>query len=329
MGQQRLRLCQVETRSLIWITGMMFAVILVFQCFELPYGNVLSSLFSAGNVSAVGNSTVWTGYSPYKSEMINNMTILNGSNTTYAINERANNTGISNGRDRNPQDDSVPDRSGGSNQSLRSDEDINADKESSSENLVEPNKISMAANVKSVDNGSAPDEAREPEQSFYLKNDTTDSNFSIHKIEKEKNSSTSDHIESPDAGYVSPSPALPPMTSSYAASQPVVDTNIRSPVVDSNTSLLEKDRTTASDINENSGNLRDELTPLGDNSSLNRVPEVNKGLEMPTSSVVSISEMNNLLIQSLASYHSMVCVNFSFRWRGSFWQLYVYKELLH
>ena len=92
---------------------MMFAVILVFQCFELPYGNVLSSLFSAGNVSAVGNSTVWTGYSPYKSEMINNMTILNGSNTTYAINERANNTGISNGRDRNPQDDSVPDRSGG------------------------------------------------------------------------------------------------------------------------------------------------------------------------------------------------------------------------
>ena len=244
-------------------------------------------------------------------------------------NERANNTGISNGRDRNPQDDSVPDRSGGSNQSLRSDEDINADKESSSENLVEPNKISMAANVKSVDNGSAPEKTRETEQSFYLKNDTTDSNFSIHKIEKEKNSSTSDHIESPDAGYVSPSPALPPMTSSYAASQPVVDTNIRSPVVDSNTSLLEKDRTTASDINENSGNLRDELTPLGDNSSLNRVAEVNKGLEMPTSSVVSISVMNNLLIQSLASYHSMVCVNFSFRWRGSFWQLYVYKELLH
>ncbi|KAL4604538.1 hypothetical protein ACB092_10G199900 [Castanea dentata] len=289
MDQQLLRLCQMGTKSLIWVTGMMFAAILVFQYFELPYGNVLSSLFSADKVLVVRNGSISTGHSPNKSEMINNMTVLIGSNTTYAINERANNTEIFNGRDRNPWDASVRDRNGGTNQSLKFDEDINAE------------------------------EAREPEQSFNVKNDTTNSNFSMHKIEEDENSSTSEHIESSDAGFASPSPALPPMTSSHASSQSVVDIDSTPPVVDSNTTLLEKDRTTASDFNENSGNLRGELIPLGDNSSLNRVTEVNKELEMPTSSVVSISEMNNLLLQNRASYHSMTPQ----------WPSAVDQELLH
>ncbi|KAM4087378.1 hypothetical protein ACJW30_10G173800 [Castanea mollissima] len=295
MDHQLLRLCQVETKSLIWVTGMMFAAILVFQYFELPYSNVLSSLFSADKVLVVRNGSISTGHSPNKSEMINNMTVLIGSNTTYAINERANNTEIFNGRDRNPWDASVGDRNGGTNQSLKFDEDINAD------------------------DGSAPEEAREPEQSFYVKNDTTSSNFSMHKIEKDENSSTSEHIESSDAGFASPSPALPPMTSSYASSQSVVDIDSTPHVVASNTTLLGKDRTTAPDFNENSGNLRGELIPLGDNSSLNRVTQVNKALEMPTSSVVSISEMSNLLLQNLASYYSMTPL----------WPSAVDQELLH
>ncbi|KAM3736590.1 hypothetical protein ACB098_10G175300 [Castanea mollissima] len=271
------------------------AAILVFQYFELPYSNVLSSLVSADKVLVVKNGSISTGHSPNKSEMINNMTVLIGSNTTYAINERANNTEIFNGRDRNPWDASVGDRNGGTNQSLKFDEDINAD------------------------DGSAPEEAREPEQSFYVKNDTTSSNFSMHKIEKDENSSTSEHIESSDAGFASPSPALPPMTSSYASSQSVVDIDSTPHVVDSNTTLLGKDRTTAPNFNENSGNLRGELIPLGDNSSLNRVTQVNKALEMPTSSVVSISEMSNLLLQNLASYYSMTPL----------WPSAVDQELLH
>ncbi|KAM3736589.1 hypothetical protein ACB098_10G175200 [Castanea mollissima] len=275
MDHQLLRLCQVETKSLIWVTGMMFAAILVFQCFELPYSNVLSSLFSADKVLVVRNGSISTGHSPNKSEMINNMTVLIG------------------------------DRNGGTNQSLKFDEDINADKESSSENFVEPNKISMADTVKNIDDGSAPEEAREPEQSFYVK--------------KDENFSTSEHIESSDAGFASPSPALPPMTSSYASSQSGVDIDSTPHVVDSNITLLEKDRTTAPDFNENSGNLRGELIPLGDNSSLNRVTQVNKALEMPTSSVISISEMNNLLLQNRASYHSMTPQ----------WPSAVDQELLH
>lgn len=261
----------------------MFAVILVFQYLELPYGNLLSSLFSAGKASVVGNSSFQTGDSPSQSEFIGNMTNLIGSNShsTISVHEKANNTRTSNGRDRNPKDASVSDKNGGSNHSLGLDENINAAKDSSPENLVKLNNISRAADVKSAKNGSAPEEAREPEQRFYQTNYTTDSNFSIHKIEKDDNTSTSEHIESSDAGFASPSPMN---SSPHVASVPLTDKN--------------------SSLNR---------VPEVNNSSLNRVPKVNKGLELPTSSVVSIAEMSGLLVQSRASSHSVVCVSFSFK----------------
>jgi hypothetical protein len=280
----------VEARRLIWLIGMMFAVILMLQYFELPYGNLLSSLFSAAKASVVGNSSFQTGDSPSQSEFIGNMTNLFGSNShsAYSVHERANSTRTSNGRDRNPKEASVSGKNGGSNHYLGQDEDINAAKDSSP---VKLNNISRAADVKSANKGSASEETREPEQRFYQTNYTTDTNFSIHKIEKDDNTSTSEHIES------SPLPAVPPLNSSpHVTSPPQADKNA-----------------TTSFINENSGKLQSDLIPSGNNSSLNRVPKVNKGLELPTSSVVSISEMSGLLLQSRASSHSVVCVSFSFK----------------
>jgi hypothetical protein len=180
---------------------------------------------------------------------------------TFSVHERANNTWTSNGRDRIPKDASFSGKNGGSNHSL------GLDKDSSPDNLVKLN------NISSENNGSAAEEAREK---FYQTNYTTDSDFSIHKIEKDYNTSTSEHIESSDSGFASPSPAVPPMNSSPHVASP-------------------------------------SLSRKGRNSSLNRVPKVNKGLELPTSSVVSIYEMSDLLLQSRASSHSVVCVSFSFK----------------
>lgn len=273
MGRELLCLCRVEARRLIWLIGMMFAVILVFQYCEFPYGNLLSSLFSAGKASVGGNSSFQNGDSPSQSVSIGNMTNLIDSNSlsTYSVHERAN---TSNGKDRIPKDASLSGKNGGSNHSL------GLDKDSSPENLVKLN------NISSENNGSAAEEAREPEQRFYQTNYTTDSDFSIHKIEKDYNTSTSEHIESSDAGFASPSPAVPPMNSSpHVASPP--------------------------------------LSGKGKNSFLNRVPKVNKGLELPTSSVVSISEMSDLLLQSRASSHSVVCVKLQLQVMlgyGIFWQ---------
>ncbi|KAG6670690.1 hypothetical protein I3843_Q045700 [Carya illinoinensis] len=211
MGQQLLRLCLVEARRLIWLAGMMFAVIFAFYYFEFPFGYVLPSSFSAGKVSLVPNSHSHSGDSPSKSEVFGNMTISISSNSpsTFSTHERANWT--SKGRDRNPE-----------------------------------------------------------------------------------NASVSDRNES------SPMNSLPNATSS-----PVVNKNISTPIVNSNLSTLESERTKTFDINENSRKSQKHLTPLGNNSSSNRVPKLNKGLEMPDSSAVSISQMNGLLLQNRASYKSM------------------------
>lgn len=306
MGQQLYSLCQVETKKLLWVMGMLFGVIIVFQYFELPYGSALSSLFSAGKVSGVVNSGFPNGNSPSKPNTIGNITFLNGSNSTntHAIHERSDNIGKSEGMDSKQKNDFLSDRNGSLNNSLGLDVNNNASKEPSSENLVELNGNSTVANVNNWGNRPAPEEAKEPKQSFYQKNDTTDGNFPVGKVGKGTNASTSGHIGNADTGFASPSPALPP---GPPVTSTIVDTNIRTPVVDSNTSLLEKNGTTASEINKNSGLLQGSPTPLDDNSSANRVPMVNKGIET-TSAVISISEMNDLLLLNHASSQSIVCV---------------------
>ncbi|KAM3688723.1 hypothetical protein ACJW31_10G172500 [Castanea mollissima] len=303
MGQQLYSLCQVETKKLLWVMGMLFGVIIVFQYFELPYGSALFSLFSAGKVSGVGNSGFLNGNSPSKSNTIGNITFLNGSNSTnaHAIHERSDNIGKSEGMDRNQKNDFLSDRNGSLNNSLGLDGNNNANKDPSSENLVELNGNSTVANVNNWGNGPAPEEAKEPNQSFYQKNDTTDGNFPVGKVGKGTNASTLGHIGDADTGFSSPSSALPP---GPPVTSTVVDTNIRTPVVDSNTSLLEKNGTTTSEINKNSGLLQGSPSPSDDNSSANRVPMVNKGLET-TSAVISISEMNDLLLLNHASSQSI------------------------
>lgn len=121
----------------------------------------------------------------------------------------------------------------------------------------------------------------------------------------------------PENASVSDRDESSPMNSSpNATSPPVVNKNISTPIVNSNISKLETEIKKAHDINENSRKSQKHLSPLGNNSSINRVPKLNKGPEMPDSSAVSISDMNGLLLQNRASYHSMVCVNDSFKLFG-------------
>lgn len=286
--------------------GMTIVVIIVFQCFELPYGNVILPLFSAGRVWEVGNSTLHIGNSPSKPEMIGNMTLLNGSNSTdtYAIHERANNTGTSKRMARNPKNGFVSDRNGSSHKSFGLDEDNHAN-ESSSENLEWLNRNSTVAYIKNSSNVSAPQEAKEPKKSFYQ----NDGKSSVGEVGKATNTTAPEDIGRSVSDSASPSPALAPInSSSNPASTIVLDTNIRTPVVDSKTSILEKNGTTASESSEKSGQSQIGLTPSGNNPSVNRVPELANGHEIPTSPVISISGMNDLLLQSHPSYQSMVCL---------------------
>ncbi|KAL2544931.1 Exostosin family protein [Forsythia ovata] len=52
---------QVETRRILWLTGLVIASVLIIQYFELPYRNTMSFLFSSGKASFLGASGMTNG----------------------------------------------------------------------------------------------------------------------------------------------------------------------------------------------------------------------------------------------------------------------------
>ncbi|XP_062097694.1 probable glycosyltransferase At3g07620 isoform X2 [Humulus lupulus] len=74
----------------------------------------------------------------------------------------------------------------------------------------------------------------------------------------------------------------------------------------SNTSLVKKKRAYISQKKRKSESVDSHLSKKGKNSSLNKVYKRNHGSKIPVSGAYSVSEMNNLLIQSRASYHSVI-----------------------
>lgn len=138
----------------------MFTVIVAFQYFELPYGHVLSSVFSTGKVPApaVENNSSVTG-GPASN-------ITNGLNSTgtHNVHKIANDTRTSEAEDANLQDD------------FHDGEDIH--EESTTDKLEELNKNSTVDTVQNAGNGPGPEKGRESEQSFIQRNDIMGDNSS-------------------------------------------------------------------------------------------------------------------------------------------------------
>ncbi|CAI8605643.1 unnamed protein product [Vicia faba] len=66
----------LETKRLLWLIGITFSVILAFQYLELPYGNVLLSLFSSDKVPTSENTN---------KTIVNNVTIFDQENSTHEL----------------------------------------------------------------------------------------------------------------------------------------------------------------------------------------------------------------------------------------------------
>lgn len=289
--------------------GLFFALVIVFQYFELPYGTALSSLSSAAKFPVSVKSNLQNGDSPSSSEIVGNLSHFNDSNHTGAgaTIEIANNTTRS-------ASGFVSEGKGSSNSSLGLDDNNNDAKESSSINVAEQNRTSIPDGEKNVDNRFSPEEIREPEQNSNRKINTSYNNSSTGGIGNGGSTVTSDNVESSGAGFVTPSTMLPPINSSEYTSLVVVNTSIITPTVSGNpnTSLVEKEGTTTleknEEKNEKSDQLHSDLNRTENTASVTRVPEMNKQPEVPALAVYPISEMNNLLIRSRASYYSVVCM---------------------
>lgn len=296
MGHEIRSLCQADTRRLICLIGALFAVIVVFQYLELPYGNVLSSLFPVGK--DVGKSSNQTGDSllEFETQIIGNITRSNGLNytDTFPVHEVGNNTEVTEGKDRTPNNDFVSDGSRGSNKSFELEEDKDAEHGYSLKNSVGLNKTSMIDNVKESNNVFALERASEPAHSFSLTNVTVDNESSIGDIWNEDAVLPSENSRSSNTGFASLAPGLPPVVSPSNIIPPTnMDTNSRTPIsVNSNSSLEDND-------------VKNSKPLSSDNSSMTSGSLVKERSEIPMSAVVSISEMNDLLTHSRTSSHFM------------------------
>lgn len=298
MVQKLFTLGQVESRRLIWIIGLLFALIFVLQYFELPYGIFLSTL---GSTPVQGKSSLHDGDSPSTSETAHNTPLSSDLNYTSAdINQEKKLNETSSGSEEN---------GAATDESLGLDDDDDDTGRSDSSSEKEQKSTLRTEKVNSVDDVLEQEEAREPEQSFNGNiNATYNNNSSTEIVGNETRIMTSDHDGSLDAGSPSPLPATPQASLPPYTSETLLDKNAsaQAPAIDgnSNTSLVEKERTTNNVENGRSDGAQDDLSLSRNMSPVNTFPK--KQPAIPVKDVYSLSDMNELLIQSRESYYSVV-----------------------
>lgn len=300
MGYEISHICQVETRRCIWLVGVVFAMVLIVQYLELPYGNVISSVFSDGKAQVPVS-----GSSP-SSDLSHKTNNLNSTGTIFA-NEMANKTKISEEKDIAWENDSVSGKNESLDEFSELDPEDDPNREASSVN-VELNHNSTVEKIKRND-GLAPDKATEFVDSFTADNITTDSNSSLSNNPEENIAPTSQVNGNPDASPAMPSFALPQIgPPPPLASLTNVNTSTRAPIIssnDPNTSSVEKIEPKMVHYNEKLGPLQSDGDLSGGNPSIPNATPVAERPKSPTAAVVLISEMNDMFLMSRASSYSM------------------------
>ncbi|KAK6249061.1 hypothetical protein QUC31_020626 [Theobroma cacao] len=161
MGHELKSLFQLDTRKLIWLIGMTFVVIITFQYLELPYGNVLSTLFPSGKVSVEGQSSfLASGPSSAEADMAHNVTHSIGLDNkgTHAGNEMVHDNEFSKGNVTDLNNDVISETDVGLNKSSTFDEGSESQKETSTGELVEINKNSTVDYAESSKNKTIAEE---------------------------------------------------------------------------------------------------------------------------------------------------------------------------
>ncbi|CAK9144522.1 unnamed protein product [Ilex paraguariensis] len=270
MGHDLRYTCQMETRRLLWLVGVVFAIVLTIQYFELP--NVFSSLFSAGETQILVLETSATGNSSLSPQISGNLKILNSSNSdfTTAIHDTNNITNIS------EANGYTSERDGGSDESLVLDEDGDPEDESSSENVIEINNTSTVEKT-DRNNSPAPEKARESDY-------TSNRNSSLGSIQKEHLPFASEENGNLDSNPAIPSFGSSPIISPSPLSPQNVATNSGIPAISSNPKISSVDKGAVVRTN---------------------IPAGKERSERPLAEVMSVSEMYDLLRQSRASSRSM------------------------
>ncbi|KAK3015951.1 hypothetical protein RJ639_007328 [Escallonia herrerae] len=278
----------METKRLLWLMGLIFAMVLMVQYFELPYGNVLSSLFSGSKVQLPKVGSPLSGDLSQNTKGIGYPAPFDGLNSTGAMStgDIANKTQINETMGIGFEDGVISEGNQEVNDdSLESDEEGDPVDGSPLEDLVEPSQNS------NTDKGLAPDKARESALGFSPTNIAPTSE-NIGSI-----------VPATFISVLSSSPSPSPSTSPA-----IMGTNLTAPPVafdPNSSSSLDKYPNSTVHNSGIPGPLQGDLAPSNGNSSITAVPAVKERSESPTPAVLSISNMNDILLQSRAASHSM------------------------
>lgn len=300
-------ICQLETRKLLWLLGTSFAMVILLQFIELPRGNVLGSLFSPVKVPMEGD-IVDVEDSPSESYMSSNKTLSNDSDTTTAstIHERVDDDGLEergsvfyNGTV--PKSNTIFDEPYGLNNYTSGHE------KSSTENQVEVNGTTTPPISNKSIGGYAPEEATAPESNARLSLNSSTMDSDSTAANKENNIKISEHGEN-TVSYIPPSPAIPPVDSSPNSSSLIKEgprSTISIPSFVSNNSSTEVYWTPTHKEDVKSNQMKGDVSSLSHSSPRASIHDRNKTPQAPTSTVITIAEMNALLLQSRVVYRSV------------------------
>ncbi|XVF89182.1 hypothetical protein PTKIN_Ptkin19aG0109400 [Pterospermum kingtungense] len=239
---------------------------------------------------------------------LNSLNQSGASNETEsgAVNERVDDFGTPEGKDKDQNNDFISGEVG-LNISSISENDSASSGEPSTKELEDLNKNATADYAESSNNVTVAEEANKNEESFSSKDDTVDDiNTSNNNIGNKNISLSPVSTVSSDTGLASPLPTLSPINSSINTTLGNdIEKDIRTPVVAVNSSISSKEQhaTPSSDKNEIWKEFQNNFTTSGDNSSHPNTPEMKKNPEMPPA-LATIADMNNLFYQSRVSYHS-------------------------
>lgn len=275
MGQDYFPLMKLETKRFLWFIGFTFTLILAFQYFELPYGNVLVNLFYSSKIPMSGDSGDRIAQ-PLSSFEISsdNVTSLNKLNSTdWDTLKMENNTKFS--------EEQKTDTKFGF---LLKPQVVS--KSNKSSEFYELDKVHVEDDCKKLYNGSATKHAEGFNHST-CNNDTMGSNISTNSYRSAQNA------ESSNTSTLSFSPAMQPK--SPAVVDPI-NITLGSPIK-SKPNMPE----VTSKKDENFNSLQKDDNGQGRNS-----PVISKVSQILVPEVTSISEMNKLMLDSHLSYRSMV-----------------------
>lgn len=280
MGQELFLISRIGTKRVIWLIGVIFAMILAFQCFELPYG--FSSLLTAGKVSVIEQGGSPVGDPVSKSELVADAPVADSVNST-ASHDSYGMENYTEVLEEQRNDGFVPEEDHTLKESLELDMDGEANNSSLSGDVMGP-----------VENSTIDDDLGGNDQSFN-EIDNSLQNGSIGINGTESSVSTLAYNNS-----FATAPAVPPTSSSSLIVQNTSNIALNTSSHDSSvgTNAPDKSKTSVEKTKQLNGDPNTEKhKPVFVEK---KVPEV------PFAGVLTISEMNKLLFESRSSYSSIV-----------------------